>query len=113
MVCDGSGLNTIMRELNLCYTAFRDGSEPVLPPLPIQFRDFAVWQEARLSGERLETLRRYWSAKVEGASPLEMPSDGEEVPDITAGRAIMRLDQDLTRRLHTRCAREKLLFSRC
>src|SRR5208282_2320927 len=76
LVCDGLSLSAMTRELDLCYTAFCEGNKPVLPALPIQFKDFAVWQTERLRGARLDELRAYWTEKLDDARPLELPCDG-------------------------------------
>src|SRR5205085_8215342 len=51
--------------------------EPVhLKPLPIQYADFAVWQRAYLSGERLEKSLAYWEGHLADAPALiELPLD--------------------------------------
>ncbi|MFI9841242.1 amino acid adenylation domain-containing protein [Nonomuraea sp. NPDC051941] len=46
-----------------------------LPPLPVQYADFAAWQRARLSGEGLERGLRFWRARLAGATPTELPPD--------------------------------------
>ena len=43
-VADGWSLGGMFRELGECYMAFKRGEQPKLPPLPIQYADFAVWQ---------------------------------------------------------------------
>ncbi len=45
------------------YEAFRDGAEPLLAGLPVQYADFAVWQRQWLSGEVLEGQSGYWRGR--------------------------------------------------
>ncbi|WP_409492246.1 condensation domain-containing protein [Amycolatopsis sp. cmx-11-12] len=44
------------------------------PPLPVRYSDFAVWQQRRLTGDRLAELTEYWSG-LRGAAWCELPVD--------------------------------------
>ena len=55
---DGWSVGVFCRELGECYEARRAGNSPVLPELPLQYRDFVQWQRRRLRGERLERSSR-------------------------------------------------------
>lgn len=44
LVADGAASSVFMRELGTAYWALVAGRVPELPPLPIRFADFAVWQ---------------------------------------------------------------------
>ncbi|MGC5568942.1 amino acid adenylation domain-containing protein, partial [Streptomyces sp. FR-108] len=68
------------RELSALYEAFRAGEPDPLPPLPVQYADFAVWQREWLEGEVLEGQLAYWRARLGGASPLELPTDRPRPP---------------------------------
>ena len=49
IVADGWSLGILARELETLYQALRPrAAAPELPPLPIQYADFAVWQRERL-----------------------------------------------------------------
>ncbi|MFC4047952.1 condensation domain-containing protein, partial [Dactylosporangium siamense] len=50
-------------------------AEDALPPLPVQYADFAVWQRRWLTGEVLEGQLGYWRDKLAGAPVLELPAD--------------------------------------
>jgi amino acid adenylation domain-containing protein/FkbM family methyltransferase len=55
-------------------TALYRGSP--LPPLPIQFADFASWQRDWLRGERLERETSFWLGELAGSTPvLEFVTD--------------------------------------
>jgi non-ribosomal peptide synthetase component F len=51
------------------------GRRYLLPELPIQYADFAVWQRQYLQGEVLEKHLSYWKQQLSGNLPLELPSD--------------------------------------
>jgi acyl transferase domain-containing protein/NAD(P)-dependent dehydrogenase (short-subunit alcohol dehydrogenase family)/acyl carrier protein/2-polyprenyl-3-methyl-5-hydroxy-6-metoxy-1,4-benzoquinol methylase len=76
IIADGISLNVLTRELHSAYTALCADRQPALPPLPIQYRDFAVWQQQQLSGETMQAHRAYWLEKLGGEPPLlDLPTD--------------------------------------
>ncbi|MEE8587279.1 MAG: amino acid adenylation domain-containing protein, partial [Acidobacteriota bacterium] len=52
----------------------------LLPPLPIQYADFARWQRGWLSGEVLERQIEFWTKRLHGVQPLELPADRPRPP---------------------------------
>ncbi|HEX8351781.1 MAG TPA: amino acid adenylation domain-containing protein [Pyrinomonadaceae bacterium] len=76
IVSDGWSMGVLVRELSTLYAAFRQGAEPGLAELPVQYADYAVWQREYLSGEVLEEQLRYWRGQLRGGLPaLELPAD--------------------------------------
>ncbi len=75
VVSDGWSTGILLRELSALYA----GSP--LPPLPVQYGDFAAWQRSWLSGEALERQLAWWRGKLAGAPPLlELPTDRPRPP---------------------------------
>jgi amino acid adenylation domain-containing protein len=75
IVCDGWSLGVLVREMGALYNAFAHGRPSPLPPLPVQYADFAVWQRL-LSGPALEGLLSYWKRQLADLPPLlELPAD--------------------------------------
>ncbi len=75
-VCDGWSIGLLERELGMIYEASSRGVTPVLPLLPVQYADYAVWQRERLSGEALERELAWWKERLEGMpATLELPAD--------------------------------------
>jgi len=73
---DGWSVGIFCRDLGELYEAKRADRPPQLPALPLQYRDFAIWQRERLSGERLEREVDYWRAQLAGApTSLQLPTD--------------------------------------
>lgn len=70
IACDGWSMTLLLRELSLAYGALSARRQPCLPELPVQCADFAAWQRAWLSGERLQEQLRYWVERLAGAPPL-------------------------------------------
>ena len=76
IISDGWSLGVMMEEVAKLYNAYAAGLPSPLPPLPIQYADYAVWQREWLQGEVLEEQLAYWRARL-GDKPfmLELPID--------------------------------------
>jgi amino acid adenylation domain-containing protein len=76
IVSDAWSTWIIVREVAAVYTALRTGRRPDLPPLPIQYADFAAWQRRWLQGEVLESELAHWKQRLAGAPlVLDLPTD--------------------------------------
>ncbi|NES96346.1 MAG: amino acid adenylation domain-containing protein [Desertifilum sp. SIO1I2] len=75
IVADGWSLGVLVRELGIFYTALVEGRSPILPPLPIQYPDFANWQRQWLQGEVLEKQLAYWRKQLHNLPQFEFESD--------------------------------------
>lgn len=76
IICDEWSMRIILKELMTLYQSFSGSGEPVLDDLSIQYRDFAHWQNERLTDQSLKQLRGYWLKKM-SARPdsLNLPAD--------------------------------------
>ena len=73
---DGWSSGILTRELSTIYNATRDGVQPRLDELPIQYADYSVWQSAKLTDEKLRGQMAFWSRHLDGAPDvLELPGD--------------------------------------
>jgi amino acid adenylation domain-containing protein len=70
IVADWWSLELLIRELTVVYAALSRGAAAALPDLPVQVRDFAVWQRQLLEGDALAAARAYWLRRLAGAPPL-------------------------------------------
>ncbi|HXK09636.1 MAG TPA: amino acid adenylation domain-containing protein, partial [Vicinamibacteria bacterium] len=76
IVTDGWSMGVLTRELVAHYGARRRGEAASLPPLPVQYADFARWQRDRLRGEELDRQLGYWRERLGGELPrLDLPTD--------------------------------------
>jgi amino acid adenylation domain-containing protein len=75
IVCDGWSFGVFDFELTTLYEAFSHGYSSSLPPLPIQYGDFAVWQRDYLQGEEYERQLSYWREQLSGLPVLTLPTD--------------------------------------
>ena len=76
IVFDGWSKEILFRELSTLYNAFAKGKLSPLAELPIQYGDFAAWQQERLYGEVLKNQLAYWKKQLNDAPPLLcLPTD--------------------------------------
>ncbi|MCG8416744.1 MAG: amino acid adenylation domain-containing protein [Proteobacteria bacterium] len=91
IVTDGWSMGILTQELSVLYREFADKGDDyadfapdqsvdrtahLLPPLPLQYADFAQWQRAWLRGERLDGEVNYWKTRLADAPALlELPLD--------------------------------------
>ncbi len=75
IISDGWSMGVFVREVVALYQAFLAGKSSPLPPLVIQYVDYAVWQRERMKGEAFEQQVEYWTKNLAGVSVLELPVD--------------------------------------
>ncbi|MBW3571292.1 MAG: amino acid adenylation domain-containing protein, partial [Gemmatimonadetes bacterium] len=75
-VMDGWSMDVLYRELGALYGAFARGRAAELPPLPVQYADFAAWQRAWLEGGVMDAQAAFWRERMAGApAVLDLPTD--------------------------------------
>ncbi len=72
IVSDGWSSSILIGEAVAFYAAALAGRPAAVPPLPIQYADFAVWQRAFLAGPELDRQLGYWRGALDTA-PFELP----------------------------------------
>jgi amino acid adenylation domain-containing protein len=70
IVIDGWSRSVLLQELTTVYEAFREGKKSPLAPLPIQYADFAHWQQNFVQEEPVQKQIAYWKRQLAGAPPL-------------------------------------------
>ncbi|WP_369951865.1 non-ribosomal peptide synthase/polyketide synthase [Ralstonia syzygii] len=105
IVFDGWSMGVLMHELSVLYAALRearaDGHDP-LPPLPIQYPDYAQWQRRWIGGERQRHQAGYWQQALAGIpSVIALPTDRPRPPrqDYAGAHCPVTLDATLSSRL--------------
>ena len=69
-ISDGASSLILFDEL---FTLYEGGA---LPPMPIQYRDFAAWQNQLLDSPVMQTHEAYWLTTLAGELPvLQLPTD--------------------------------------
>jgi amino acid adenylation domain-containing protein len=76
IVSDGWSLQVLASEVAALYAAFRQGQPDPLPPLSIQYADYAAWQRSQVGSEAGQARLAWWTGQLEGApAVLELPLD--------------------------------------
>lgn len=104
LIYDGSSIRIIIRELVAAY----EGKE--LPPLVIQFTDYAVWQDRLLQSGGFRNMEDFWLKTLTGAeSSVGLPTDApRQVATDYEGRAVYsQLSSELTRQVYNFAIQEK------
>lgn len=70
IVSDGWSIGVLRAELDALYPTVAAGRPSPLPPLRIQYRDFARWQREQVSGATLERHLAYWREQLRDAPQL-------------------------------------------
>jgi amino acid adenylation domain-containing protein/non-ribosomal peptide synthase protein (TIGR01720 family) len=104
IITDGWSIPILLNELIALYEESAEGTLTSLPPMPIQYADFALWQRQWLQGERLAEKLQYWHEQLANApAALELPTSKPRSSAQTFAGANVRfhLPSQLTARLHT------------
>jgi hypothetical protein len=90
------------------YDAFVQGRPSPLPPLPVRYVDYAVWQRRVFQGEVLAAALDYWRGQLADVPALELPTDRPRtaVPDATGALAPLLASPGLAAGLHALGRRE-------
>ena len=66
-ISDGLSAKILTDELSAVYQAETAGEPASLPPLLMEYGDFALWQHDRMCGEELDRQLGYWREQLRGA----------------------------------------------
>ncbi|QDI20672.1 amino acid adenylation domain-containing protein [Serratia marcescens] len=102
IISDGWSTGILLRELGALYGAFRRGDVDPLPPLPLQYPDYAAWQRRYLTPERLAAQAQYWRETLSDAPALlTLPNDRPRptVQSFSGGEVPIAIDAELTQAL--------------
>jgi amino acid adenylation domain-containing protein len=122
IICDGISLGILMRDMVTFYQAETDHAEAELPELPIQFADFAVWQEQWLQSDEPARSLDFWRESLGNDFPrLNLTRDADALAALpeqnTSGDIeTLQIPQALQAQANAFCKRENvtlniLLFS--
>jgi len=100
IIFDGWSEGILLEELKSLYNANSTSQPENLPELPIQYKDFACWQQKRLDEPFLAEQLSYWRQQIAGDLPVfELPTDYPRSNKLTfrARYVSLRLPESLTR----------------
>lgn len=103
IVSDGWSHGVFWRELATLYGALTTGQPSPLPAPPLQYADFAHWQQQWLQGAVLDTQLTYWTQQLAGVATLQLPTDYPRPPVQTfqGARHFLTISPTLTHALKT------------
>lgn len=96
-ISDGLSDIVLIREFAGLYTG------QTLPEMRLQYKDFAVWQNAFFQTERFQKQRNYWLERFTGEIPLlQLPTDHprESVKDSEGKSLGIVFDEDVTTKIN-------------
>ncbi|WP_426454640.1 amino acid adenylation domain-containing protein [Paenibacillus sp. S-38] len=102
LITDGWSHHRFGRELLQSYEACSRGEDWLLPPLMMQYADYAIWQRKRHQEEGFRQGLAFWKEKLAGAPvllplPTDYPRPAEQ--QYRGGRVAFSVDPPLAERL--------------
>jgi hypothetical protein len=98
-IADAWSLQILYGELSATYAAILNNADAALPELPIQYADYAEWQQDWLSGEQLQKQLDYWTNSLGNCAPkLDLPTDKPRprIQSSKGANATLDIDSTLT-----------------
>lgn len=89
MVMDRISMQILNRDVWTLYHEGRTGDTTSLPALPVQFADYAVWQE-KTHAAWAARHAQYWISHLTGAPPFLLPTDCDSPIEQTPAAAAAR-----------------------
>ncbi|MBT5231181.1 MAG: amino acid adenylation domain-containing protein, partial [Methylococcales bacterium] len=115
IIFDGWSTGVFFKELFQAYTAFSHHQTPDLDALPIQFYDYALWQQSQFSQAQFAEDTAYWVSHLAGTPEyLALPTDFPRPDSMTfeGDKYTFELPRGLTKQLNELAKQENItLFS--
>jgi amino acid adenylation domain-containing protein len=110
IIFDGVSIYQVfMQELYALYTAFSAGKPSPLPELPIQYADYAQWQQNSMPDDVLNEQLSYWKQQLaEAPTSLELPVDHPRplTPSYHGAKYTITLSARLSEAMKALCRQE-------
>ncbi|MFD9887229.1 amino acid adenylation domain-containing protein [Streptomyces alboflavus] len=75
IACDAWSTRLFAQEMGTLYRAAVTGASPELPPLEIQYADYAAWEQQHVSGPAGQRHLAYWRTRLADLPVLDLPTD--------------------------------------
>jgi hypothetical protein len=110
MVSDAISCDIMSKEIWELYNEASQGLPSSLPQLPVQFADYAVWQQ-QTYGAWFRKCGQYWRERLAGAPHLQLPFDGSLAEGRCATQTVRPIPfgRALSLKLQNMAARERTL----
>jgi amino acid adenylation domain-containing protein len=99
IIADGSSLAIFYKELSALYQSRREGKVMLLPNLPVQYTDYATWQQEWLKSASFDAQLDYWNRQLASLpEPCGLPTDFDRqlTQSYRGGRLALELSDELT-----------------
>lgn len=99
IVSDGWSMDLFLSEMSQLYQLFQAGDRNTLPPLPVQYSDYAHWQREWVASRQQREHLDYWKEHLQGAPALlDLPTDRPrpKVQSYRGASVRVALGRDLT-----------------
>jgi amino acid adenylation domain-containing protein len=80
IVADNWSFGVMNGELSTLYEELATGRSSSLPPLPLQYRQYARWETEQLQGETLQREMNYWVERLADVEVTELEPDRPRPP---------------------------------
>lgn len=106
-IADNWALAVLSRDALQTYSALLQGRYADLPPLPIQYADYAAWQRSASATAAREVHLAYWMQRLQGLTDLPLPTDFPRPaqPSFAGKTVVAPLPPALQQALRTHSAR--------
>ncbi|MBL0388693.1 amino acid adenylation domain-containing protein [Tumebacillus sp. ITR2] len=102
ILIDGLSIDVLFRELSTVYSAKAEDLPFYLPPVEVQYAEFAEWQQEQMDTPRFQRMEEYWVERLAKPLPvLELPTDFPRPPRLSNEGSIVNhpLSPELTQAL--------------
>ncbi|MGG4446586.1 condensation domain-containing protein [Brevibacillus porteri] len=113
IAADGWSVDIFIREWSECYTAFIEEKSPKLRALPINYCDYAIWQNDWLLQGEGERQLAYWTKKLAGIAgllPLVTDRPRPPIPSFSGEVQSFEIPASTTKGLQAFCQEKKTTF---
>ena len=103
IISDGWSMDVFRKEWCAYYNAYAEGKDANLPPLRIQYKDYAAWHTKQLESDDIIPHRAYWLKQFDAELPiLELPAEKERpaVKTFNGANLTAKLDKELLKKLN-------------
>lgn len=95
---DRYSMAIFFRELKEVYTAILRGQPPCLPPLSIQYKDYACWQQGE---QKWDLQLSYWKEKLHNYEKLQLPCDFSDEENFAGATEVFTVATDVFQKIQT------------
>ncbi|MET0462893.1 MAG: amino acid adenylation domain-containing protein, partial [Chitinophagaceae bacterium] len=107
---DGWSVDILTKEMASFYNSKLKGEEPLLPPSPVQYHNYSLWQRSTLTDEILQHRIEAVRSKLTGVAPINILTDFERplVMSFDGAEISRTIDAEAVAKLRKVCEAEEV-----